>query len=209
MHAQFETPLHHWDAAGQFREPTHEGGGRFSSEVFADAAIEFLERRNGDRPFFCYVSFTSPHDPRTPPPPFDTQYKPDDVPLPANWLPEHPFDNGELRIRDELLAPFPRTEADTRRQLAEYYGMVSANDFHVGRMLDALERTGQLAETIVVVTGDHGLALGSHGLFGKQNLYEHSVGIPLILSGPGVRVGRSAALVYNLDLFPTLCALDR
>jgi arylsulfatase A-like enzyme len=207
MHDQFNTPLHRHDPSGRYNTPTHAIPGTFSSEIFGDAAVKFLEGQSGDEPFFCYVAFTSPHDPRTPPKPFDTMYRPGGVPLPANFLPEHPFDNGELKIRDEMLAPFPRTPEDTRRQLAEYYGMVSANDFQVGRMIAALEKAGQLENTIVVCTGDHGLAIGSHGLFGKQNMYEPSVGIPMFLSGPGVQKGRTDALVYNLDLYPTLCEL--
>jgi len=130
------------------------------------------------------------------------------MPLPANFLPQHPFDNGEMKVRDELLAPFPRTEADTRQQLCDYYGMVSSQDAQVGRLLAALEESGHADHTIIVYTGDHGLAIGSHGLFGKQNVYEHSASIPLLMTGPGIpRGGRSDALVYGFDIFPTLCNL--
>ncbi len=207
MHEQYNTPVHRYDPSGQYKSPTHVIEGKFSTELFTDAAVKYLEGQTDEQPFFCYVAFTSPHDPRTPPKPFDTMYPADTMPLPANFLPELPFDNGEKIIRDEMLAPFPRTPEDTRRQLSQYYGMVSANDFHVGRMIAALEKSGQLENTIVVCTGDHGLAIGSHGLFGKQNMFESSLGIPMFLSGPGVKQGRSDALVYNLDLYPTLCEL--
>ncbi|HSZ56014.1 MAG TPA: sulfatase-like hydrolase/transferase, partial [Tepidisphaeraceae bacterium] len=160
-----------------------------------------------DRPFFAYCAFTSPHDPRTPPPPYSTLYDPSSMPLPANFLPRHPFDNGELRVRDELLAPFPRTPEDTRKQLCDYYGMISSQDAQVGRILKALHDSGRAENTIVLYTGDHGLAIGSHGLFGKQNVYEHSVGVPLIVHGPQIRRGQSDAFAYGMDILPTLCRL--
>jgi arylsulfatase A-like enzyme len=135
-------------------------------------------------------------------------YDPAKMPLPANFLPNHPFDNGEMLVRDEKLAPFPRTPDDTRQQLCDYYGMISSQDAQVGRLLDTLAKTGLTENTIVIYTGDHGLAIGSHGLFGKQNVYEHSAGVPLIFSGPGIPSGKTSdALVYGFDLFPTLCEM--
>ncbi|MBA7695653.1 hypothetical protein ES703_104285 [subsurface metagenome] len=118
----------------------------------------------------------------------------------------HPFDNGDLKIRDEMLAPFPRTRVDTLRQIAEYYAMITHLDANLGRVLDALEEKGVLENTIIVFAGDNGLAVGQHGLFGKQNCYEHSVRVPLIFAGPSIpKNTRSDALVYLLDIFPTLC----
>jgi arylsulfatase A-like enzyme len=78
----------------------------------------------------------------------------------------------------------------------------------VGRIFAALDNTGKAANTIIVFASDHGLALGSHGLLGKQNLYDHSVRAPLVFSGPGIpQGGRSDALCYLYDVFPTLCSL--
>jgi arylsulfatase A-like enzyme len=72
-------------------------------------------------------------------------------------------------------------------------------------MVEALKKSGQYEQTIIVFASDHGLAIGSHGLFGKQNLYEHSMRAPLILAGPGVPRGRSSdAMCYLLDIFPTI-----
>jgi arylsulfatase A-like enzyme len=209
MHDQYSTPVHSYSAQGKYPAKGARVGKKFSSELFADAAVDFLDhQKSAEKPFFCYLAFTSPHDPRTPPAPYKTMYDPKSMPLPANFLPEHPFDNGELRIRDEMLAPFPRTPDDTRKQLCDYYGMVSSQDAQVGRILAALEATGQADNTIIVYTGDHGLAIGSHGLFGKQNVYEHSARIPMILTGPGIpHAERSDALAYGFDIFPTLCQL--
>jgi arylsulfatase A-like enzyme len=183
-------------------------GTAFSTELFCRATGNFIRARSDSRPFFACVALTSPHDPRTPPAAFRELYDPETLPLPRNFRPEHGFDNGELTIRDECLLPHPLSPASVREHLADYYGMISHHDAWIGQLLNTLEETGQSNQTIVVYVSDHGLALGSHGLVGKQNLYEHSVRVPLILAGPGVpRAACHAGLVYSYDLFPTLCEL--
>jgi len=108
--------------------------------------------------------------------------------------------------RDENLAPWPRTEAVIRDQLAEYYGMITHLDGQIGRILETLKQTGQADNTIIIYAADNGLALGSHGLLGKQSVFEHSMRVPLIFVGPGVPQGKSTgAFTYLLDVFPTLC----
>ena len=205
-----ESPLlHEFDSTGVYPTDDRHPVEGFSSNLYADAAIRFLSSvQQSAAPFFAYVSFTSPHDPRTPPPPFDSLYAPASISLPPNYLPEHPFDNGELRVRDENLREHPRTEAIAREELALYYGMISELDAQIGRIVDALRANGQLDNTLVVMAGDNGLAVGSHGLLGKQNLYEHSMRVPMILAGPGVPADeRRDALVYVFDLFPTIASL--
>ncbi len=184
-------------------------GEKFSSELFADSVIEFLKSQDGQRPFFAYVAFTAPHDPRMPPSQqvdFYYQHKP---PLPPNFLPQFPFDNGHmLKCRDENLAAWPRTEAVIRDQLAEYYGMITHLDGQIGRILETLKQTGQATNTIIIYAADNGLALGSHGLMGKQSVFEHSMRVPLIFAGPGIPAGKSIrAFTYLLDVFPTVCEL--
>ncbi len=203
-----EAPLvHDFDSTGAYPAEARRQVPTYSSTLYANEAIAFLESV-GDAPFFAHVSFTSPHDPRTPPPPFDAWYAPDSVALPSNYLPEHPFDNGELRVRDELLREHPRSERVVREELAAYYGMISEVDAQIGRILDALDATGKRESTIVIFAGDNGLAVGSHGLLGKQNLYDHSMRVPLILSGPGVPEGEQrGGLVYISDIFPTVADL--
>lgn len=181
-------------------------GEKFSSELFADAAIRFLREHDRRKPFFAYVAFTAPHDPRQPPAEFAQTYYGHRPPLPQNFLPQHPFDNGMLVVRDEELAPWPRPEAVLRDQLAEYYGMISHLDSQIGRILQALKETDQAENTLIVYAADNGLALGSHGLLGKQNVYEHSMRVPLIFVGPGIPRGESTvAFTYLLDVLPTLC----
>jgi arylsulfatase A-like enzyme len=179
-------------------------GAHFSSRLFADAAIEFLGERDPERPFFCYVAFTAPHDPRMSPGNFNRMYRPQDMPLPPNFLPQHPFDSGDLTVRDENLLPWPRTPELVREQLSEYYGLVSHLDQQVGRIVAAVQEQGLDQNTIIVYAADHGLALGSHGLLGKQSLYEHSMRAPLIVVGPGIAAGDRQSLVYLHDLFPTI-----
>lgn len=181
---------------------------KHSIELFADSAIDFVKKHKGPQPFVAYVPFNAPHDPRVAPPKYHEMYDPAKLPLPANYLPQHPFDNGEMKIRDEKLAPWPRTPEVVRKHLADYYAAITFMDDQIGRILDALRETGQLDNTIIVFCSDHGLALGSHGLFGKQNLYDHSMRTPLIFAGPGIpKDKKSDAMCYLLDLFPTLGAM--
>ena len=183
-------------------------GEEFSSELFTNAAIEFLENYRQDKPFFAYVAFTAPHDPRNPPMKYRQMYYKNRPPLPRNFMPQHPFDNGHMTGRDESLAAWPRTEDVVRDQLAEYYGLVTHLDEHIGRVLKALKESPHADNTIIVYAADHGLALGSHGLLGKQSIYEHSMGCPLIFAGPGIPKGGSTqAFSYLLDIFPTVCGL--
>jgi arylsulfatase A-like enzyme len=181
---------------------------KFSSEIFADTIIDFLEAYEDDKPFYAYAAFMAPHDPRTPPKRYRDSYYAKELPLPANFMPQHPFNNGALIIRDEELSAWPRTPEVVRDHLAEYYGLITHLDVQIGRILEALEKTGKADDTYVVFAGDHGLAIGSHGLLGKQNVYEHSMKTPLIIKGPGVPAGGSSnALTYLFDIFPTLMGL--
>lgn len=185
------------------------GETRHSSEVYADAAIDFLSRqKQSEQPFFVYLGFNAPHDPRQAPQEFQDLYSVDSIQVPPNFLPEHPFDQGEHRTRDELLAPFPRTEFDVKTHRREYYAIISHLDAQIGRVLDALERSGKAANTYIILTADHGLAVGEHGLMGKQNQYECSMRIPLIISGPGVRPGKHVDdMVYQHGMYATTCEL--
>ena len=199
-----------WLSSNEVRVRRGDGirAGVHSSRLFCDAAIEQLRQTDPATPFFMYVSFMAPHDPRTMPAEYLRRYDPGRLTLPPNFLPLHPFDNGALDIRDELLAGHPREEVEVRRHIAEYYAMITHLDAETGRLLDVLERRGLIDDTIIVMAGDNGLAVGQHGLMGKQNLYEHSVRVPLIFAGPGVPRGETRdSYAYLLDIFPTLCDL--
>jgi len=174
-------------------------------EEATDETLAFLKSQDGKKPFFSYLAFDGPHDPHIVPDGFLVKYDVASIPLPPNFLPQHPFDNGEMIVRDEQLLKWPRPEADVKEMLSEYYRYISFLDVQVGRILDAVDASPFAANTIIVYAADSGVARGSHGLIGKQNLYEHSMRVPLIVAGPGiVSDRRSDAMCYLFDVMPTL-----
>jgi arylsulfatase A-like enzyme len=199
-------PLHDFDPTGAYPASAVHYEPGLSTDLFRDAAVSFIRGQDGRRPFCLYLAFTAPHDPRTPPE--RTRVSPDAVPVPANYLPIHPFDNGEMLVRDELLEAFPRTPDAVRRHVADYYGMIGHIDEAIGAIRAALEAQGLADDTVFVYTADHGIALGQHGLLGKQNLYCHSVQVPLIAAGPGVAAGRVVdELTWHADTHATVLGL--
>lgn len=203
-------PVHRYDETASYPADAAQMGSEHSTDLFADAAIEFLETRAGDEPFFLYTAFTAPHDPRTPPASWEPAYGQvtETMALPPNTYPEHPFDIEVADIRDELLEETPRPPDRIRNHLADYYDMITHLDLRVGDILHTLETTGLADNTLVLYLADHGLSIGQHGLMGKQNMYEHSLGIPCMLRGPGVASGTTVpGLVTHTDVFPTLCEM--
>ena len=186
--------------------------GRHSVDIFTESACRFLRSREAEEaPFFLSLAYMSPHDPRTMPKEFEALYEGDtSVALPANFMERHPFDNGELVIRDERLAATPRNGEEMLRHIRQYYAMISHLDDRVGQVIEALKASGAYDNTVIVFAADNGLAVGQHGLMGKQNVYEHSVGIPLMIKPAGrdgIEPGENDCLCYLIDLFPTLCDL--
>ena len=200
---EFETSI--IDDAGRANDPKTDRA--HCSQRLADRTIEFLKSRATSRetkPFYIYIAPPVPHDPRSAEPQFHKLYDPSKIPLSPAFLPQHPFDNGEMTVRDEALAPWPRTPENTKQQSADYYSCVTGLDYHVGRIFAELKASGQWDNTIIIFSGDNGLSLGEHGLFGKQNLYEFGgMHVPLVIAGPGISKGKSEAFVYLMDLFPT------
>ena len=158
------------------------------SGKFADAAIELIQRKP-KQPFFLHVNFTAPHDPLVATKTWGARYDANRLPTPGNFLRQHPFDHGNLKGRDERLLPYPRTKHQIRELTAMYYAVISDMDEQIGRILNALDESGQTDNTIVVFTSDHGVGLGSHGIRGKQNMYEHTIGVPMLIRGPSVGKG--------------------
>lgn len=180
--------------------------GKHSTDLFSDEIIKKIHEVSGsEQPFFINGNFLAPHDPRTMPEKFQNMYDPDQIELPVNYLPEHPFDFDVKAQRDESLEAYPRPEKAVRQHIADYYAMISHIDERIGTIIDALKETGQLENTLIIFTGDNGISIGQHGLMGKQNLYEHSIHVPLIMAGPGIpenyRVEERALL---LDIMPTI-----
>ncbi len=229
----FRMPYQDWDPTGGFpaedaylldasgnrraltpndkRGPTGtEADGPHSSEVFADGAVSFIDSYDRQQPFFMYLAFHAPHDPRHAPQAFKDKYPEDEIELTPSYLAQHPFDNGQLIVRDEKLAPWPRTPEMARKVLSDYYAIITHMDAQIGRVIESLKQIGQWDDTIVVMAGDSGLAVGNHGLLGKQSLYdEDGLHVPFIISG-GYFAGmkkRVDAFCYIHDIFPTICDL--
>ncbi len=204
------------------REGTAEGG----SAWHAEQVLDYLADRetSGDTdPFLIYYGFSHPHDTRDGTPELLAKYsavnhtdqaqppplRPGQPPLPANWLPRHPFDNTHMDVRDEVAVSGVwnrRDEATVRNELGREFACSENIDIQIGRVLDKLRAMGELENTWIVYTADHGIAIGRHGLQGKQNLYEHTWRVPFIVAGPGVKPGiRAPGNVYLGDVLATLC----
>lgn len=200
-----------------------------NSDWHGDRAIEYLESREAsdtEKPFLMYLGFTHPHDPRNGKPeliekygavndagPFAEGAEPNSKApqLPVNYLPEHPFHHGHLELRDEEQVQGvmkQRDPATVRNEKGREYACIENMDQQIGRVLDKLEAMGELDNTYVIFTADHGIAVGRHGLMGKQNLYQHTWRVPMLVMGPGVEAGsKSEALVYLHEVLPTICEL--
>ncbi|WP_337251591.1 sulfatase-like hydrolase/transferase [Maribacter halichondriae] len=187
-------------------------GGKHWSEVLKDDALGFIEKaKNSDNPFFMYLAFNAPHDPRQAPQEYLDKYPLANISLPKSWLPMYPFKdsigNGP-DLRDEALAPFPRTEYATKKHIQEYYALITHLDDQIGEILNALEASGKMENTYIIFTADHGLAMGRHGLLGKQSLFDHSVRAPFMIMGHDVPKGKKVnhdiylqdAMATSLDL---------
>jgi len=194
-------------------DPKFEGfwkGGKHWSEIVAEDAAYFLDeaKKHADKnPFFAYVAFNAPHDPRQAPKEFIDKYPLSRIKIPANFLPMYPYKD-KIRcphsLRDEKLAPMPRTEHAIKVNRQEYYAIITHMDVQIGRILDSLEKSGLADNTYVFYSADHGLGVGHHGLLGKQNLYEHSTRVPFIVSGPGIpKNTRISSPIYLQDIMPT------
>tara|TARA_Y100001972_G_C7663797_1_gene335174 strand:+ start:2959 stop:4419 length:1461 start_codon:yes stop_codon:yes gene_type:complete len=210
----YNRPLSESDTSWSPIDPKFGGfweGGKHWSEVVRDDALLFLDSaQKSTDPFFMYIAFNAPHDPRQAPQEYQDMYDLDNITLPESFkpLPEYQEEIGNgPGLRDEALAPFPRTEYAVKVHMKEYYAIISHLDAQIGKILDALEASGKADNTYIFFTSDHGLAVGRHGFIGKQNPYEHSVKPPLILVGPGIPANQKVnSLAYLQDLMPT--ALD-
>jgi len=176
------------------------------------------------KPFFIYFGFSHPHDARNGRDDLLKKYGAENVnkppaglnenapKLPVSWLPEHPFHHGHPQLRDEVRVPgvlTSRTEATVRNELGREYACIENIDDQVGLVIQKLKSIGEFENTYIFYTADHGIAVGRHGLMGKQNLYEHSWKVPFIVSGPGIKAGsRASGNSYLLDVLPTLCDLS-
>ncbi|MPR36028.1 sulfatase-like hydrolase/transferase [Salmonirosea aquatica] len=210
----YNRPLSRTDTTWQPWDKKYDGfweGGTHWTQVVADDAINYIgEASKKDTPFFMYLAFNSPHDPRQAPKRWVDRYPVDDIKLPVSYLDEYPFKEemgAGKELRDEKLAPFPRTPYAVKKNIQEYYASISYTDEQIGRILEALRKSGKLDNTYIFFTADHGLAVGHHGLMGKQSMFDHSMRPPLIVSGPDIPKNQKRDQnVYLQDIMAT--ALD-
>ena len=196
-----------WDPAdpkfGGFWE-----GGTHWSEVLAEDSEAFLTQASkSEKPFFMYLAFNAPHDPRQAPQEYLDKYPADKVAVPPGFVGENPY--GESmgsgrKLRDERLAPYPRTEHAVQVNRREYYALITHMDTQIGRILEALEKTGKADNTYIFFSADHGRSVGHHGLLGKQNFYDHSIRVPFVIKGPGIEEGKQIEEpIYLQDVMAT------
>lgn len=194
----------------------------------AKQVLNYLEQReasNDKAPFLIYFGFSHPHDTRDGKPELLAKYgavnhkdkkslppaNPKQPKLPSNYLPRHPFNNTDLKVRDEVDVSgvwTNRDERTIRNELGREFACSENIDVQIGAVLEKLKHMGELENTYIIYTSDHGMAIGRHGLQGKQNLYQHTFRVPYIVKGPGIKPGtRATGNIYHLDALATLCDL--
>lgn len=180
-------------------------GGKHWSEVLADDGAALIKKAAAqDKPFMVMLCFNAPHDPRQAPEVYQKKYPYNTIEVPKSFLEEYPYDIGSNNIRDEKLAPLPRTPYAIKVNRSEYYALITHMDDQIGRILDALEKSGKADNTIIIFTADHGLGCGHHGLLGKQNMYDHSVRVPWTITGPNIPAGKKVSSpIYLQDAMAT------
>ncbi len=211
------------------RDASKRGGDAESGSAWhAEQVLAYLRTREETKdadPFFIYFGFSHPHDTRDGTPELLARYgatnhadestlppaNPRAPALPRNWLPEYPFPHGHPDLRDEVAVSGvwkKRDPVTIRNEVGREYACVENIDIQIGRVLARLEEMGELENTYVFYTSDHGIAIGRHALMGKQNLYEHSWRVPYLVRGPGISAGKRAeGNIYLLDTLATLCDL--
>ncbi len=222
-----------YDAANKLFTVLHEAEKRGDTDEtgsgwHAERVLDYLDERqasNDEKPFLIYFGFSHPHDTRDGKPELLAKYgatnhsDSDSIPArdakqpqhPINYLPEHPFPHGHPGLRDENEVSgvwLRRDEATVRNEIGREYACSENIDSQIGRVLQRLDDLGELDNTYVVYTADHGIAIGRHGLMGKQNLYEHTWRVPYIVAGPGIAANqRATGNIYLGDTLATLCDL--
>jgi arylsulfatase A-like enzyme len=181
-----------------------------------DRAIDYLDRHPVDRPFFLWVSYVHPHHPFNPPVPYDTMYQAADMPLPVwhegevdGWPDAYRKKYEATSGGHEAIGMCSLKDAEWQRIKAYYYGMISLIDKNVGRLVDVLQRRGELENTLIVFTADHGENLGDHHLLFKGTTYDCVTNVPFVITWRGNAHPGAArdALTSSIDIMPTVLEL--
>jgi choline-sulfatase len=179
-----------------------------------DWAVDYIRRKGSESdssgPWAMYVGLMFPHWPYTVPQKYYDLYYPDNLELPHDA--QFPNDKLHPQVRNmqKVQDLGNVTEPVLRNVIAAYYGMITALDENIGRIVSELKAQNLYDNTYIVYMSDHGENLGEHGLFFKQCSYEASVGIPLIVKGPGIPSRqRIDHPVHLVDLYPTIMDMAR
>lgn len=178
-------------------------------QAVTDRTVTWIaEHAQEEQPWCLYVGLVAPHFPLVVPQQFFDLYPPDSLPAPKmnpkDGYERHPWVDLQNAQMDSE-ARF-RSDAERRDAVAAYYGLVSWMDHNVGRIMTALEAAGMSDDTTIIYSSDHGDNVGARGLWGKSNLYQESVSVPLIMAGPDVPVGTCDTPVNLLDISATIPA---
>jgi choline-sulfatase len=178
---------------------------RYDREV-TDAAVQFLGQEIDDQPWALMVSFVAPHFPLVAPQEFFELYSEQDLVPPPDSL--GAWDHPAVQVfRESFGIARQFTHTEKQRALQAYLGLCSFMDANVGAVLAALDGSGQTEETVITYTSDHGESAGAHGLWFKHLMNEQSVGVPLLLAGPGFTSDVIDSPVSHVDLLPTFLSL--
>ena len=172
----------------------------------AAKAVELIQK-HASKPFFLAVGFVRPHVPFVAPKKYYEPYLPyDKLPLPqkiaGDW-----DDIPKPGINYKTSVNMKMDERRQKKAVGGYYASVAFMDAQIGKVLDALEKSGQAENTIVIFTSDHGYHLGEHDFWAKVSLRDESAMVPLIIKVPGKKPAVCHSLVELLDLYPTVASL--
>lgn len=196
----------------QFRKSLENAGPGMSDYIrydreIADQAISYIynESNKSDKPFVLYLGFVSPHFPLNAPEEYFDLYDIEDIDLPSQFHKSQWPDHSVLKEYRQYCNTEDISEETARKAILAYYAMCSFLDEQIGRVLDALEKSQIKDSTRLIYTSDHGDTMGNHGVFFKSTMYEGSVGIPMIMKGPGIEANTNVdSPVSLLDMYQTV-----
>ena len=175
--------------------------------LVSSKAKEFINKEKGENPWACFVSVIEPHDPFISTKKFYDMYENIDLELPKSFNDDF-ADKPNIYKRGKKVFE-NMTKQDHIESIRNYYAMITEIDYEYGKIIDLLEEKGELENTIIIFTSDHGEALSSHGIYAKNlAAFEEIYRIPMIIAGPGIKENKiSEDLVSSMDLCPTILDL--
>lgn len=187
----------------------------YITDELTDYALDWLNNRDNDKPFFMYLSHKAVHANFSPAERHENQYADREIPVPDSQADtEENYDGKPLWVKNQRNSwhgvdfPYHSGRFDVQAYKMQYHRALSAVDDSIGRLFEWLEETGQADNTIVMLMGDNGFMFGEHGLIDKRNAYEESMRVPLLARGPGLPANTVVSeIVANIDIAPTMLSI--